>query len=69
MNRVATIDKGSINMKSPPIGSAGLVSLHKLSSIFKDYSDPDYPRSKSPNLCDLPSGGLSAIVIAPLVNK
>jgi hypothetical protein len=55
-------------MKSPPDNSVGFMLSYLFDSIFKEYSDPAYPRSDVIKLCDLFSGGESAIMIAPLLN-
>ena len=54
-------------MKSPPKYSAGFTYLHVFDSIFKEFSDPTYPRSNVTKLCVLLSGGVSAITTAPLL--
>jgi len=54
-------------MKSPPSFSVGFTFFCVFDSIFKEYSDSPYPRSDGTKLCDLLSGGVSAIIIAPLL--
>lgn len=56
-------------MKSPPFTSVGFTFLQVFDSVFKEYSDPGYLRSDVIKLCDLPSGGISTIIIAPLLNN
>ena len=56
-------------MKSPPKLSVGFTYLYVFDSIFKEYSDPNCLRSDVTKLCDLFSGGKSAMVIAPLLKK
>lgn len=51
-------------MKSPPKFSVGFTYLLLFDSIFKEYSDPTYPRSDATKLCVLLSGGVSAISTA-----
>ena len=56
-------------MKSPPNLSVGFTYLYLFDSIFKEYSDPHCLRNDVAKLCGLFSGGISAMVIAPLLKN
>lgn len=56
-----------LSNEKPAKNSAGFAYNCFFDSIFKDYSDPDYPRSDVKKLCVLLSGGVSAIITAPLL--
>lgn len=63
------VGNGQLQMKSPPKLSVGFTYLYLFDSIFKEYSDPNFLRSDVTKLCCLFSGGVSAMVIAPLLKN
>ena len=54
----------TLQMKSPPNISVGFTCQYLFDSVFKECSDPNNPRSDGAKLCDLSSGGVSAIATA-----
>jgi hypothetical protein len=59
----------TLQMKSPLILQRASLIFYVFDSVFKEYSDPDYPRSDVAKLCVLLSGGVSAIIIALLLKS
>jgi hypothetical protein len=56
-------------MKSPPNIRWASFVFYVCDSIFKEYSDSNYLRSNDASICISLSGGVSAIITAPLVKK